>query len=82
MKQFVSFVLVLLMFLSVLSCAFADNSLADYSDDQLKQLYEAVREEMVRRGLPLAQEITLKEGTFIIGKDILTGSNTVKCTET
>ena len=82
MKQFVSFILVLLMFLSVLSCAFADNSLADYSDDQLKQLYEAVQEEMVRRGLPLAQEITLKEGRFIIGQDILPGSYTIKCTET
>ena len=37
---------------------------------------------MVRRGLPLAQEITLKEGKFIIGQDILPGSYTIKCTET
>ena len=41
-----------------------------------------VRDEMINRGLPLAQEITLKEGKFIIGQDILPGSYTIKCTET
>ena len=55
MKQFLSIVLALLMILSVMTCAFAENSLAGYSDDQLKQLYEMVKEEMVKRGLPLAQ---------------------------
>ncbi len=82
MKQFLSIVLVLLIILSVMTCAFAETRLADYSDAQLKQLYEAVRAEMVRRGLPLAQEITLKEGKFIVGQDILPGSYTIKCTET
>ena len=37
---------------------------------------------MVKRGLPLAQEIALREGKFIIGQDILPGSYTIKCTET
>ncbi len=82
MKQFVAFVLVLLIFLSVMTCAFADTSLANYSDAQLQELYESVREEMVKRGLPLAQEITLKEGKFIIGQDIQPGTYTLKCTET
>ena len=82
MKQFLSIVLALLMILSVMTCAFAENSLAGYSDDQLKQLYEMVKEEMVKRGLPLAQEIPLREGKFIIGQDIQPGTYTLKCTET
>ena len=82
MKQFLSIVLALLMILSVMTCASAESSLAGYSDDQLKQLYELVKEEMVKRGRPLAQEIALREGKFIIGQDILPGSYTIKCTET
>ena len=46
MKQFLSIVLALLMILSVMTCASAENSLSGYSDDQLKQLYELVKEEM------------------------------------
>ena len=82
MKQFLSIVLALLMILSVMTCASAENSLSGYSDDQLKQLYEMVRDEMIKRGLPLAQEITLREGKFIIGQDIQPGTYTLKCTET
>ena len=83
MKQFISIVLALLMLLSVLTCtSFADQALSSYTDAQLKELYESVKEEMVKRGLPLAQEITLKEGKFIIGQDILPGTYTIKCTET
>ena len=40
MKKLVSVVLVLLMLLSVMTCAFAENTLANYSDDQLKQVNE------------------------------------------
>ena len=82
MKKLISVVLVLILLSSAMTCAFAENSLANYSDSQLKQLYEMVREEMVKRGLPLAQEVTLREGKFIIGQDILPGSYTIKCTET
>ena len=82
MKKLVSVVLVLLMLLSVMTCAFAENTLAGYSDNQLKQLYKMVREEMVNRGLPLAQEVTLREGKFIVGQDILPGTYTLKCTAT
>ena len=82
MKRLLSMVLVLLVLLSTTVFASADNSLADYSDDQLKQLYELVKEEMVKRGLPLSQEISLREGKFIVGQDILPGSYTIKCTET
>ncbi len=82
MKKLFSVVLALLLLLSAGACAFADTSLSDYSDARLRELYEAVREEMLRRGLPLAREFTLKEGKFVIGQDILPGSYTIRCTET
>ena len=37
---------------------------------------------MVRRGLSLTQELTLREGKYIVGKDIEPGTYTIKCTET
>ncbi len=83
MKKLFSALLVLSLTLSVfVFWASADNALSGYSDSQLKELYEMVREEMISRGLPLAQELTLKEGRFIVGEDILPGSYTIKCTET
>lgn len=83
MKKLFSALLVLSLVLCLFNVsASAENSLAGYSDDQLKQLYELVKEEMVNRGLPLAQEVSLREGKFIIGQDILPGSYTIKCTET
>ena len=82
MKKLISVVLILLMLLSAMACTFAENTLTGYSDDQLKQLYEMVKEEMMKRGLPLAQEITLREGKFIVGQDILPGTYTLKCTAT
>ena len=63
--------------------AFAsDIDLASLGDDQLKQLYENVKAEMVNRGLPVSKEITLREGKFIIGEDILPGTYTITCRET
>ena len=83
MKKLFSALLVLsLAFCLLTVSASAANSLSDYSDTQLKDLYEAVKEEMMKRGLPLAQEVTLREGKFIVGQDILPGSYTLKCTQT
>lgn len=83
MKKLFSALLILSLVLCLFNVsAFAASSLSDYSDSQLKQLYEAVREEMVKRGLPLAQEVTLREGKIIVGQDILPGSYTLKCTAT
>lgn len=63
--------------------AFAsDIDISSLGDDQLKQLYEEVREEMVTRGLPVSKEISLREGKFIVGEDILPGSYTITCQET
>lgn len=83
MKKLFSALLILSLIISFFSVsAAAANSLSDYNDSQLKQLYEAVKEEMIKRGLPLAQEVTLREGKFIVGQDILPGSYTLKCTAT
>ena len=83
MKKLLSILLLLALVLSVSAAACAeDNPLARYSDEELRQLYEAVREEMIARGLPLAQEVTLREGKFIVGEDLLPGSYTLKCLST
>ena len=37
---------------------------------------------MVNRGLPISKEITLREGKFIVGEDILPGTYTITCQET
>ena len=63
--------------------AFAsDIDISSLGDDQLKQLYENVKAEMVTRGLPVSKEITLREGKFIVGEDILPGTYTITCRET
>lgn len=76
-----------LLIFSLVLCLFcpaasADGGLHDLSDAELTELYEAVRAEMLRRGLSGAGELTLREGKFIIGQDILPGTYTLKCTET
>lgn len=83
MKKLFSILLILALVLSVGAAACAeDDPLARYSDEELRQLYEAVREEMIARGLPLAQELTLREGKFIVGEDLLPGSYTLTCLST
>ena len=59
-----------------------DLDLTLMSDEELKQLYEKVRTEMNHRGLPLSKEITLREGKFIVGEDIVSGTYTITCLET
>ncbi len=85
MKKLLSTLSVLTLVLVFLSAtAFAAGTLdfSKYTDAELKQLHESVRDEMINRNLPLAQELTLREGKFIIGQDILPGTYTIKCTET
>ena len=84
MKKLFSSLLIAALVLSLFSVsAFADsNPFSKYSDKELRELYDAVREEMIARGLPLAQEITLREGKFIVGEDILPGTYTIKCLST
>ena len=84
MKKLFSMLLVLALALGLLSAlAFADSGTFDqFSDAELRQLYEAVRREMLDRGLKLSQELTLREGKYIVGQDIEPGTYTIKCTET
>ena len=83
MKRLLSMLLVFLLTLAVLSpAALADSGLRQYSDSELRQLYEAVQQEMKSRGLKLQQDITLREGKYIVGDDIMPGTYTLKCTET
>lgn len=85
MKKFVSVLLLVALLLSLFTAtaSAADaNPLSKYSDKDLRELYDAVREEMIARGLPLAQEVTLREGKFIVGEDILPGTYTLKCLST
>ena len=83
MKRLLSMFLVFVLALAVLSpTALADSGLRQYSDSELRQLYEDVRQEMKRRGLKLQQDVTLRAGKYIVGDDILPGKYTLKCTET
>ncbi len=83
MKRLLSMLLVFVLALAVLSpAALPDSALRQYSDSELRQLYEVVRQEMKSRGLKLQQDITLCEGKYIVGDDILPGTYTLKCTET
>ena len=64
-------VLILSLFAATASAA-GTPDFSKMSDKEVQELYDAVRREMVGRGLPLAQDITLKAGKFIIGD--VTGS--------
>ena len=83
MKHMMKTVVTAICVLILGTTAFAsDIDLASLGDDQLKQLYEDVRAEMVNRGLPVSKEITLREGKFIVGEDLLPGTYTITCQET
>lgn len=84
MKKLLSVLLILALILALLPCAAfaASGTFADYSDDDLKYWYEEARKEMQKRGLSLTQELTLRDGKFIVGQDIQPGSYTLKCVET
>ena len=83
MKKLVSLLLVLVLVLAALpAAAFADSDLSRYSNREIQQLYEAIRQEMISRGLPLQKDITLREGQYVVGEDIQPGTYTVTCTET
>ena len=84
MKKAFVFLLALALILSIApSFAFADSpDLSSMKDSELISLYQALREELLRRGLPIPDEISLREGKYIIGEDILPGTYKISCTET
>ena len=65
------------------AAACAENvDLSRISDSDLRRLYELVREEVLARGLPLSQEITLRDGRYVVGEEIPAGTYTLKCLST
>ena len=73
--------LICVLMLSTVTLA-ADIDLPSLGDEELKQLYEDIRTEMTARGIPISKTITLREGKFVIGQDILPGTYTITCMET
>lgn len=84
MKKYAGFISVMAFSVFIFCTAVfaAEVDLKSFSDDDLKALYEEVREEMTARGISIGGEITLREGKFIVGEDILPGTYTITCLET
>ena len=84
MKRIITLLLVLVLTISVVNIfALADApDLTGWNDNDLKTLYSAVRAELARRGIPLTEKLTLREGKFIIGEDIIPGTYKITCIET
>ncbi len=79
MKRLFSMLVIFVLALAVLSpTAYAEYGLEAFDNDQLRDLYDCVRQEMISRGLKLQQDITLREGKYIVGDDILPGTYTLK----
>ena len=77
MKRLVALIMVLVW---VLGFACAES--LDYSsmtDEELMDVYGEIKQELVSRGLITGGERTLREGKYIIGKDIPAGSYTITC---
>lgn len=80
MRRFILLTLVL----AVIFCgttAFAEKyDLSQFSNQQLLDLYECVREEMSDRGISATR--SLYSGKYIVGEDILPGTYKITCTGT
>ena len=59
----------------------AEIDVSSMSDDELKTLFEKVKTEMTSRGLPITNSITLREGKWVVGEDIVPGTYTITCLE-
>lgn len=60
--------------------AFAEGiDLSELTDTELSVLYNQVRGEMLERGMTISEIITLREGKFIVGEDILPGTYKITC---
>ena len=77
--------LVLAVTLLALFVGFAYAEPLDYSgmsDDELIAVYQGALAEIQSRGLVIGEERTLREGKYIIGKDIPAGSYIITCIQT
>lgn len=77
MKKFVSTILIVLL---LVGCAYAETlDVSSMTDDELLSAYESIKAEMESRDLQAVTERTLREGKYIIGKDIPAGSYAITC---
>lgn len=80
MKRIISVFLAILV-LSSLTMAFAEETdITAITDEQLAELYENVKAEMLSRGL-LVEPLELEAGKYIVGQDIGAGTYIFTCTE-
>lgn len=77
------FALVLALMLLVGGAAQAEGlDFSRWTDDQLRAVYLAVRQEAAARGLTLEEGVTLAAGRYIVGQDIAPGMYTITCVAT
>ena len=74
------FVLFVFLMVSIPALGQTDE-VRNLSDAQQRSLYEAIKAEMSRRGLDKV-EMTLREGKYIIGRDIPAGNYRITCLST
>ena len=80
MKKLVAFFVCLAL---SLGCAFAESlDFSNMTDDELMFVYNEVKQELGNRGIIAGGERTLREGKYIIGRDIPAGNYIISCTET
>ncbi len=78
MKRTISVILCLLLVLSSVTLALADTvDLSTFDNDALLELLQQVQQEVVNR--KLAKSATLPAGSYIVGKDLPSGSYILNC---
>ena len=71
---------ILLVSVFILSVAFAEGlDFSNMTDEELVAVYQNAANEIKNRGLVVGEERTLREGKYIIGKDIAAGTYTITC---
>lgn len=71
---------ILLVFTLVLGFALAEGlDFSNMTDEELVAIYQNAAKEINSRGLIVGEERTLREGKYIIGKDIAAGTYTITC---
>ena len=73
-------VLIVLTILLLIGNAYAEAlNVSDMTDDELLSAYERIKVELQNRNITIGTERTLRDGKYIIGRDIPAGTYTVTC---
>jgi len=82
MKRLVYILVTALIALTMAATACAqENDFASRTDEELLALYDALKSELVARGL-FIEDRTLREGKYIIGEDVPEGEYDLECLST